>query len=878
MNEETKLMSELEEFDPVPLHVPYPAALAPRLAPPGADERGTEREARGTGPGHDPGDWFYAQRADHDGTLPQERFDAALQQVQVERAAERAVPGAMRAAAGGALVWQQAGPYNIGGRVTALAVASGGTIYLGAANGGVWKSVNAGVNWTCLTDQQPFYSIGALAVDPSNPLTVYCGTGEANGSVDSYDGNGLWRTTDGGASWVNLGLTTTGRIARVLVDPANPSHVLVAAMGRQFSTNPDRGLYQTLDGGATWTRVLYVSDSTGVTDVVMNPVHPDTMYCATWERVRRLTYRRTSGPESGVWRSIDRGTTWTRLSTGLPTPTDSVGRIALAVAPTRPSTVYAQVTGGYSLSYAGVGFYRSLDGGGTWSRRSSGGAWSSNFGGFAWYFGDIGVDPNNPDHVWSLGVSLYSSSNGGSSWGSVNGALHADQHVIWIDPGNSSHIYEGNDGGFDWTTTGSSWTHSADLPISQFYDGDVSATNVSAIYGGLQDNSTVMTTSGPTSWTTIQGGDGFHVLVDPVNPNIVFDEYQNCSSGGGFYRSTNGGPSQSTTSGWVASDRFGWDTPITMNPLNHNVLLAGSQYVYRSSDNGLTWARINTQDLTTDPVSQLTYGCITTLAISPADTSVYYAGTDDGKVWRTTNRGAVWTDITAGLPGRWVTRVAADPADPQVAYVTLSGFTQDSQAALIYRSANQGATWTNISGNLPNFPANDLVVDPTDTQTIFLATDLGVWATRNQGATWYALGAGLPLQAVLGLRLHTATRQLFAFTHGRSAWKLDLTAMPASVPTATPARLALSAPWPNPARGEVRMSLELARDAHAEVVIYDVIGRRVSTLLEGTLGAGRRTLTWDRRDGRGARVVAGVYFVRAVAGGATRTQRLVLAD
>ena len=847
--------------------------------------RGLAREAaRGgrasAGEGRDtpegPADWFYAQRAAPDGSLPSERFEAALAQSRMERSRSRAA-----AFSTSALSWQSVGPYNIGGRVTALAVAGGGTIYLGAANGGVWKSVNSGVNWSCVTDAYPFYSVGALALDPSSPGTIYCGAGEANGSVDSYDGNGLWRSTNGGATWDQLGLTTTGRIARVLVDPANPGHILVAAMGRQFSTSPDRGVYQSLDNGATWNQVLSVSDSTGVTDLVMNPVHPDTMYCATWERVRRLTYRRTSGPESGVWRSIDRGTTWTRLSVGLPTPTDSVGRIALAVAPSRPSTVFAQVTGGASLGYKGVGFYRSLNGGNTWTRMIAGGStnWSSNFGGFAWYFGDIGVDPVNPDHVWSLGVDLYSSNNAGAGWSSVGSGLHSDQHAIWIDPANSNHLFLGDDGGFFWTTTGSSWTHSLDLPISQFYDGDVHPTLATTLYGGLQDNSTVMTTSGPSSWTTIQGGDGFHVLVDPVTPGIVFDEYQNCSSGQGFFRSTNGGPAQALTSGWTSSDRFGWDTPICINPRNHNVLLAGSQYVYRSTNNGVSWAKITGQDMSTNPVSQLTFGCLTTLAISNADTSVYYAGTDDGNVWRSNNRGATWTAIKAGLPGRWVTRLTPDPNDAQVVYVTLSGFTQDLQSSLVFRSTDQGGNWTNISGNLPNVPANDLVIDPTDPQTIFVGTDLGVWVTRNLGAGWYSLGEGMPLQTIFDLTLQASTRQLFAFTHGRSAWRLDLAGLPpASVPAAPAPRLALSAPWPNPAPEAVRMSLETSRDAIAEVVIYDIVGRRISTLHEGPIAAGKHEFVWDRRDVRGHRAGAGVYFVRALVGGAMRTQRLVLVD
>jgi hypothetical protein len=722
-------------------------------------------------------------------------------------------------------------------------------------------------------------SIGSLAVDPSTPGTVYCGTGEANSSVDSYDGNGLWRTTDAGATWSLVGLATTGRIARVVVDPANPLHLLVGAMGRQFSTGPDRGLYRTLDGGATWSKVLFVNDSTGVTDIAINPVHPDTMYCATWERVRRATYRRASGPGSGIWRSIDRGASWTRLGNGLPTPTDSVGRIALAVAPSRPGTVYAQVGNGASLGYTGLGFYRSTDGGDHWSKRDAGGTFAGSFGGFAWYFGSMGVDPALPDRVYALGVSVMRSDDGGATWGDITGAAHVDQHALWIDPANGQHILLGNDGGFWSTSTGTAWAGTSDLPISQFYAGDVDQTNAARIFGGLQDNNTVMTSGGASSWFAVLGGDGFWALCDPVNPNIVFSEYQYCSSGSGFKRSASGGPSPAGTSGWTASDRYGWSTPIAMNPKNHNVLVAGSQYFYRSTNNGVTWAKSSAQNLTTNPVSQLVYGCLTTVAISNADTSVYYAGTDDGKVWRSVDRGANWTDVSAGLPGRWVTRVTPDPLDPQAVYVTESGFSQDVQSALVYRSPDRGATWTNVSANLPNVPANDLVVDPADTQTLYLATDAGVWISRTRGAGWTPLGTNMPLQSVADLTLHTSTRRLFAFTHGRSAWSLDLTALPVATPGSTlPPALALSAPWPNPARGAVRMSLDLARDANAEVSIYDALGRRVSTPHEGVLAAGRHEIAWDGRDAHGARAHAGVYFARARSEGAIRTQRIVLTD
>ncbi len=852
------------------------AALVAAAVPFLRERLGGESEEREVE--HAPSDWFYAQRAEHDGGIPEARFRAAFERAGVERAA--AARAGLREAT--ALTWQPAGPFNIGGRVTGVDVDPGGTIWLGAANGGVWKSTTAGAHWTCTTDAISIMSVGAVAADPTTAGTVWCGTGEANSSVDSYDGNGVWRTTDGGTTWAPMGLAATARIARIWVDPANPLHVLVAAMGRQFSTGPDRGLYRTLDGGGTWNQVLFVNDSTGVNDIAVNPAHPDTMWCATWERLRRNTYRRASGPGSGIWRSIDRGATWTRLANGLPTPTDSVGRISLAVARSAPSTVYAQIVTGASLSYVGLGVYRTTDAGDHWQKRDTGTTFKYSFGGtagFGWYFGSMAVDPANPNQVYTLGVNLLRSLDGGVTFADLTGAAHVDHHAIWIDPANGQHILLGNDGGFYSTTNGGTWTGTTDLPISQFYAGDVDATNPARIFGGLQDNNSVMTASGPSSWLAVLGGDGFWMLSDPVTPNVVFSEWQNCSSGGGFKRSTTGGPSPASTSGWNGSDRWGWSTPIAMNPLNHNVLVSGSQFAYRSDNNGVTWVKSSAQNLSTNPVSQLVYGCITTIAISAADTSLYYAGTDDGKVWRSTNRGAAWTDVSAGLPGRWVTRVVPDPVDPQVVYVTESGFSSDETPALVWLSRDRGATWQSIGGNLPNAPGNDLVVDPLDSATLYLATDLGVWVTRNGGAGWSPLGAGLPMQAVFDLTLHAATRRLFAFTHGRSAWSLDLTGMPAAAPpAAAPAGLALSAPWPNPARGAVQIALTLARDADAEVVLWDVFGRRVSTLHTGRLAAGRHVLAWDGRDARGARVRAGVYFARASSGGESRTARVVFGD
>jgi len=834
-------------------------------------------------PGPYPSDWFGMQRAFPAGSIDNAAYHAALEQARVERAA-RAF-GTQDAGA----VWQQVGPFNIGGRVTALTVVPGGnTVYLGAANGGVFKSVNAGVNWSPVFDVGAAYSIGALCLDPNDAATLYVGTGEANGAIDTYDGAGLFRTRDGGTTWEHLGLAQTRRIARVTVDPTNSSRIFVAAMGGQFSTGPDRGLYRSEDGGASWDHVLAVNDSTGACEVALNPAHPETVFCATWERIRRPTYRRASGPGSGIWRSIDSGDSWQRLSAGLPTPTDSVGRIALAVAPSRPSTVYAQIIGGPALGLNGLGMYRTQDGGATWARRDASN-FRNAFGGFGWYFGDMAVDPQNPNRVYALGVDFRVSSDGGANFGTLLGsganAAHVDQHAIWIDPANPSRIYLGNDGGFYWSLVGgTTWNKSVDLPITQFYAGAIDPADPARLMGGTQDNNTLLTTGSPAGWLPVLGGDGFWCLIDPADPDVIFAEYQFGSGGAGPLRSSDGGVNFFAGVGIDPGERFNWSAPFVMNPLNRNTLLAGGARVFKSLDNGAGWAPIS-GDLTTNRGDALVvYSTITTLEIARADTNTYYAGTDDARVWRTTDAGQSWTEITAGLPTRWVTRVATDPRDARVVYATLSGFSLDERAAHVYRSADGGDTWASAAGNLPDVPANDIVPDPSVPGRLYLGNDIGVFASDDAGTTWYPLGTGLPLQAVFDLTLHDASRTLVAATHGRSQWKLDVGALPVAVGSgaARPARVALSAPAPNPARGEARFRVEAGGGAgRVEVAVFDVAGRRVRALWRGTPPAagGAQALAWDGRDDDGRRLAPGVYYVRAAAGsGRSALQRLVLVE
>jgi photosystem II stability/assembly factor-like uncharacterized protein len=849
--------------------LPWFALLALAVWSSGPGDPPTTPEGESQEGGRYPSDWFGLQRAFPGSVIPQEKFEAAVQQAGFDRVS--AESGFSTASS---LDWVQAGPYNIGGRVAALAVEPGGTnVYLGAAAGGVFKSTDSGAHWTPVFDQ--VYSIGALALDPSNPNICYVGTGESNSAIDNYDGAGVFRTTDGGATWQSLGLEATARIGAIEVDPQNPNRIFVAAMGRQFSTSPERGFYRSEDGGVSWTRTLFVNDSTGVIDIAVNPAHPETVYCATWERVRRLTYRRAYGPGCGIWRSVDHGGTWTRLQNGLPVPSDNVGRIALGIAPSRPSTIYAQIGSGAAGGYVGLGLYRTQDGGDTWTKRDASATFTNSFGSFVWYFGEMGVDPVDPDVIYTMGVQMLRSNDGGVSYLDLT-PLHVDQHAIWIDPANSARIYVGNDGGFYSTpNTGGSWIKSLDLPITQFYAGTIDPSNPSRLLGGTQDNNTLLSPVGsPTNWTSILGGDGFQCIVDPTNPNIIFAEWQNCCDRSGPRRSTTGGGGWSGASGFML-DRYNWNSPITMSALNHNVLLVGSHRVYKSVNNGLSYFTVS-GDLTTNPMSPLTFGTITTLAISPVDSATYYAGTDDGRVWRSTNSGGNWTNISAGLPVRYVTRVTPDPVSAAVVYVTLSGFGIDEHLAHVYRSDSRGDSWVSIAGNLPDVPANDVLVDPIYPQTLYLATDVGVYSTVNGGAAWFPLGNGMPIQTVFDLSFHPGSRMLAAATHGRSQWTLMVGSAPLAVrETAAPPQIQLSGPRPQPSRGAVRLELELPRATSLDVAIYDAGGRRVRALASGSRAAGRQALTWDGTDDRGRTVAPGVFFVRANAGGAIATRRVI---
>ncbi|TKJ37938.1 hypothetical protein CEE37_13315 [candidate division LCP-89 bacterium B3_LCP] len=718
-----------------------------------------------------PADWFVRQRAYPSSTIDIDAYRRALGQARQLRAQYPQTDD---------VVWEEAGPNNIGGRVTALGIhpSNPDVIYAGAADGGVLKSIDGGSSWFPVFDETGTMSIGAITMDPNDPNTIWVGTGEANAAGDNYPGDGIYRSINGGASWDHMGLDDSYHIGRIAIDPSNSQKIFAAACGAQFGTNPERGVYRTENGGATWERVLYLTDSTAAIDVVINPQTPQIVYAAMWERIRHPDSRSVGGITSGIWRSSDGGDNWTLLTNGLPPSAPDVGRIGITICNSQPNVLYALYADhpGYQM-----GIWKTTDGGNSWSQ-TSGSPGSYLYSSFGWYFGNIYVDPVNPDKVFALGIYLYRTTNGGNSWSSVNGFMHVDHHALWINPDNPNLIYDGNDGGVYYSTSGgssNSWIKSYDLHISQFYAMEIDYLNPYRLYGGTQDNGTLRTWTGALDdWEMIYGGDGFYCVVDYTNSNTIFAEYQ----WGEMAKSTNGGNSfYSCLNGVTGSDRRNWNTPFAMDPVNHNVLYYGTYRVYKTTNLADNWTVVSS-DLTDGPSGgTLTWNTITTIAVAPTDNQVVYVGTDDGNVWVSQNGGGDWTSISSGLPDRWVTRVAASPQDESIVYVTISGYRFNEYLPHVFRSTNFGSDWQDISGNLPEAPVNVISEDPQNPQRLFIGTDMGVFYTEDLGTNWQPMGTDLPLCSVNDMKIHNPTRTLVAGTHGRSMYETSLDSLSGSI-------------------------------------------------------------------------------------------------
>ncbi len=708
-----------------------------------------------------PNSYFYMQRAYPTGQIDVAQYEEALAAAREKRAVAIADKDANN------VVWQQAGPSNIPGRITGLAVVPGtDTVYAASAAGGVFKSSDAGATWTPIFEDVGPQSIGAIALDPTNPSIVYVGTGEANGATDSYEGTGMFKSTDGGATWSYIGLPASYHIGRIVILPDRPDTIYVAALGKLFgTTNPERGVYRSQDGGTSWERVLYVNDTTSCVDIAYDATN-DLLYAAMWYRYRNPTDRRVGGITSGIYRSDDWGDNWELLSNGLPAPADTVGRIGVAVGGDGVAySIYANHPGYF------MGVYRSDFQGDLWSQMP-GADLTYLFSSFGWYFGNIVVDPNNPNIVYALGVDLYRSDDGAASWTQIGFDIHVDHHAMAFDPAVPGKVYIGCDGGVNVSyNNGDSWTRRYDMANTQFYAIEIDPSDPNRIYGGTQDNGTMRTPDGGVdTWGRILGGDGFYVEVDPTNPNIVYAEYQ----WGNMYKSTSGGSGWSWALNGVPydSDRHNWNTPFIIDPNDNNTLYYGSNRLYKTTNAGDSWTDIS-GDLTNGPgPGNLTFGTITTIDISPLTPTVVWVGTDDANVWVYRDGAGGWTNISATLPNRWVTRVVADPRDSAGAFVTFSGYKDGEYLPHIFYTNNYGAIWTDISGDLVDAPVNDLIVDTDVDSVLYLGTDVGMYVSYNFGQNWEYFGIGIPLNTPIhDLDWHAPSRTLAAGTHGRSIYK-----------------------------------------------------------------------------------------------------------
>lgn len=739
------------------------AAEGPAAANPGAPVRAPagppEAFRRGKAAGYLPNDWFHLQRAFPGTTYRPEAHRAAMAQARTDRAE-------VGASGRGSGTWELVGPVNIGGRVTAVAVHpdTPARIYAGIAAGGVFRSDDGGTSWTPIFDEVGVPSIGAIAIDPDDPDRIYVGTGEANASGDSFAGNGVYVSEDGGANWTHLGLGPTEHIGRIVIDPADPSRLFVAALGSLWQPGPDRGVFRSTNAGGSWEKVLFVSDSTSVVDLAIDPSDPSRLYAAAWERLRGPDRRKVGGHTSGVYRSTDGGTSWAELTSGLPQGS-TVGRIGLAIAASAPQTlyaIYADDPGNF------LGLYKSTNGGNSWARANDSGI-SDVYSSYGWYFGNVRVSPTDPNDVYAMGLIFYRSTNGGTSWSERWINAHVDHHDHWIDPGNPNRQMLVGDGGVYLSTDdGGSWSHVETLPITQFYAGTVDPQNLNRVYGGAQDNGTSRTTTGSIDdWEEVFGGDGFYCLVHPQNSSRLWVEYQ---YGNLYYSGNDGGSWSTATSNIPSGERRNWATPVVGSPSDPDARYYGTYRIWRSTSN-TAWTSIS-PDLTQGGSS--VYHTVSTIAVAASNFDRIYAGTADGRVWTTANGGANWTRIDAGLPERWVTRVAVDPLDDRIAYVAHSGYRWGEITPHLHRTTDAGATWTAIDADLPDAPVNALAIDPDVPTRIFAGLDVGVYVSENAGDSWFPYGAGLPLGVIHDLHFHDATRTLTAFTHARSAWQIDV--------------------------------------------------------------------------------------------------------
>ena len=718
--------------------------------------------------------------------------------------------------------YRNLGPYKVGSWISCIAVPETDnpsykyTFYVGARNGGVWKTTNNGTTFFPIFDNQESLSIGAIAVDPVNPEIVWVGTGETYNARLSHPGDGVYKSEDRGKNWKNMGLRKTEHIAKILINPKNPNIVYVAAMGKLFSSSEERGVYKTVDGGKTWEKVFYLDENTGVIDIVMNPENPDIIYIASYEKYRFPWHFEAGGEKSGIYKTTDGGKNWEKLTNGL--PEGKLGRIGLALYRKNPKIIYALIENlnpkpGYKRdkkqtefnkmkdpyfdSLIGGELYKSVDGGKSWKKMNSE---KDNLSSKAAYsFNKVIVDQNDPNHLFVLSMSLHSSFDGGKTWIDLKWNkeffrnMFGDVRTFWIDPKDSRHILVGSDGGLYVSYDGGKTVdHLYNIPLGEIYAVEADMAYPYNIYVGLQDHEVWKGPSNgwagmimPEDWNLVGKWDGMYTKVDPKTNRWAYTTTQF----GGHLRVDMLKGERVDIEPKVKKGepmyRFPWTPVILISHFDNNVLYAGSQYLLKSKDRGDHWKKIS-PDLTTNNPEKIAgkghmmYCTITTISESPLQKGLLWVGTDDGRVFMTPNDGKKWIEFTKklsklGCPSDfWVTRVLASNHSKDIAYVVKSGFKFDKKQPCIFRTDDGGNTWKNISSNLPKSPVNVIVEDKINPDLIFVGNNKGVYVSFNRGLSWYNFNQNIPKVPVNDLLIHPREKDLIVGTYGRGAFITDI--------------------------------------------------------------------------------------------------------
>jgi photosystem II stability/assembly factor-like uncharacterized protein len=691
------------------------------------------------------------------------------------------------------LEWRSVGPAVMGGRTVDIDVVEKAPwiIYAAIGPSGVWKSVNNGISWRPVFDMENTVSVGDIAIAQSHPDIIWVGTGEATCRNSVTIGDGVYKSTDAGKTWTNMGLAETRHIGRIVVNPGDPNIVFVAAMGHLWGPNKERGIYKTIDGGKTWRKVLYVDENTGFADLAMHASDSLTLYAAAYE-YRRLPYHYTSGgPGSGLYKSIDGGETWEKLAKDL--PEGIMGRIGIDVSRSNPDVVYALI------EHENAGIWRSEDRGESWTRTCDNETYESvNFRPF--YYSQIRVDPTDDSVVYVFSGGCYISENKGERFRAISAGTHSDHHALWIDPNNPLHLIDGNDGGIDITYDGGrTWMGIQHMALAEVYQVGFDMRSPYYVYCGLQDNgvwggpSASLDTQGivNSDWFMVGYGDGFYVQVDPSDHHVIYANSQM----NGLYRYDMRIKKSKTVRPLASLGeppyRFNWNSPIHISPHDSKTVYTGGNFLFKTTDGGHKWEVISPDLSTNNPEKQKDSGgsitqdntgaeihcTIITISESPIKNGVIWCGTDDGNVQVTQDGGKTWQNVVKNIPGlppnTWCSRIESSHFEGGTAYAAFDGHRSDDYNTYLYKTVDYGKTWESIKGKLPFGWIHVVREDLVNPNLLYVGMEFGLFASLDGGKSWFSLQNNLPTVAVRDIAVHPRENDLIIGTHGQGIWILD---------------------------------------------------------------------------------------------------------